>query len=188
MSCTSLFKDAICSSFSAICSSFSSKVSSAFVNFSFAEFKRSFLLCNALCRTVATSLFTMAFLSAACFASCFAWFVAPSPSISCFKTAICFVLFFHSFILNTETYIIIENTRERELKKLLHICETAQKRAKRVFSSRFRSQRGHKASPKSQRIFLLLLRESTKAAKSQIARRSSSPNRARVLLKRTRAF
>ena len=30
----------------------------------------------------------------ACFASCFAWFVAPSPEISCFKTAICFVLFF----------------------------------------------------------------------------------------------
>ena len=81
-----------------------------------------------------------------------------------------------------------EHERERELKKLLHICETAQKRAKRVFSSRFRSQRGHKASPKSQRIFLLLLRESTKAAKSQIARRSSSPSRARVLLKRTRAF
>ena len=81
----------------------------------------------------------MAFFSAACFASCFAWFVAPSPSISCFKTAICFVLFFRSFNLNTETYIIIENTGERELKKLLHIRETAQKR---VFSSRFRSQRG----------------------------------------------
>ena len=81
-----------------------------------------------------------------------------------------------------------EHGRERVKEVITYTRDGAKARIFLSLSISERSGGGHKASPKSQRIFLLLLRESTKAAKSQIARRSSSPSRARVLLKRTRAF